>query len=192
MRLSFLEHISDHKESILVFTDGSKSDAGIGFGVIFPNFNRSGRLPDQSSIFTAECFAILTALKEIASHPRQDYFICCDSSSALQAIEHFNTTQPVVLEILEWLYLVGSWGRHVSFCWCPAHVGIVDNEEADSVAKAATSHINMIRCPLPVNDLYPIIRSATFDAWQFLWDLENKKMSEIAKSVTSMEMLSHG
>ena len=46
MRLSFLEHISDDKESILVFTDGSKSDAGVGFGVIFPNFNRSGRLPD--------------------------------------------------------------------------------------------------------------------------------------------------
>ena len=70
MRLSFLEHISNRKESILVFIDGSKSDAGVGFGVIFPNFNRSGRLPDQSSIFTAECFAILTALKEIASHPR--------------------------------------------------------------------------------------------------------------------------
>ena len=183
MRLSFLEHIPNHKESILVFTDGSKSDAGVGFGVIFPNFNRSGRLPDQSSIFTAECFAILTALKEIASHPRQDYVICCDSSSALQAIEHFNTTQPVVLEILEWLYLVGSRGRHVSFCWCPAHVGIVGNEEADSLAKAATSHISIIRCPLPLNNLYPIIRSVMLDAWQFFWDLENQKMSEIAKSV---------
>ena len=183
IRLSFLEHISDHKESILAFTDGSKSDAGVGLGVIFPNFNRSGRLPDQSSIFTAECLAILTALKEIAFHPRQDYVICCDSISALQAIEHFNTTQPVVLEILDWLYLVCSRGRHVSFCWCPAQVGIVGNEEADSVAKAATSHINIIRCPLPVNDLYPIIRSVMFDAWQFFWDLENKKMSEIAKSV---------
>ena len=51
MHLSFLEYISDHKESISVFTDGSKSDAGVGFGVIFPDFNRSGRLPDQSSIF---------------------------------------------------------------------------------------------------------------------------------------------
>ena len=58
MRLSFLEHISDRKESILVFTDCYKSNAGVGFGVIFPNFNRSGRLPDQSSIFTAACFAI--------------------------------------------------------------------------------------------------------------------------------------
>ena len=116
MRLSFLEHILDHKESILVFTDGSKSDAGVGFGVIFPNFSRSGRLPDPSSIFTAECFAILTALKEIASCPRQDYVICSDSRSALQAIEHFNTTQPVVVEILEWVYLVRSRGRHVSFC----------------------------------------------------------------------------
>ena len=63
MRFSFLEHISNHKESILVFTDGSKSDAGVGFGVIFPNFNRSGRLPDQSSIFTAECFAIFNSLE---------------------------------------------------------------------------------------------------------------------------------
>ena len=109
---------------------------------------------------------------------------CCDSSSALQAIEHFNATQPVVLEILEWLYLLGSRGRHVSFCWCPAPVGIVGNEEADSLAKSATSHINIIRCPLPVNDLYPVIRSVMLDAWQFFWDLENQKMSEIAKSVS--------
>ena len=43
--------------------------------------------------------------------------------------------------------------------------------------------INIIRCPLPVNDLYPIICSVMLDAWQFFWDLENQKMSEIAKSV---------
>ena len=105
------------------------------------------------------------------------------TTAQLSFFEHFNSTQPVVLEILEWLYLVGSRGRRVSFRWCPAHVGIVGNEEADSIAEAATSHINIIRCPLPVNDLYPIIRSVMFAAWHFFWDRENQKMSEIAKSV---------
>ena len=40
MRASFLEHVLDHEDAILIFTDGSKSDAGVGFGVVFPNFNQ--------------------------------------------------------------------------------------------------------------------------------------------------------
>ena len=83
LRLLFLEHFSSHENSISIFTDGSKSGAGVGFGVIFPTFSRSGRLPNQSSIFTAECYAILTALKEIVSHPGKHFTILSDSKSVL-------------------------------------------------------------------------------------------------------------
>ena len=72
LRISFLEHVLDHEGSSLVFTDGSKSDAGVRYGVVSPDFSKAGRLPDQSSIFTAECYGIVTALKEIASHSGDD------------------------------------------------------------------------------------------------------------------------
>ena len=187
LRFTFLDHLQDHEDSVMIFTDGSKSDAGVGFGVYFPDFYRNGRLPDQSSIFTAESYAILVALKEIASRPRENYVICCDSKSVLQAIEHFNTLHPIILEVMEWLHLVKSRGRNVSFCWSPAHVGIAGNEEADSLAKAAVNNCSIVKCPLPVNDLFPLIRSVVSDAWNFLWQLENQKMSEITNSVHPWE-----
>ena len=88
-------------------------------------------------LFTAESFAILTALKEIASHSRENYVILSDSKSVLQAIEHFNTAQPIIIEILEWIYLIESRGSNISLCWSPAHVCMKGNERADSLAKAA-------------------------------------------------------
>ena len=46
-----------------VFTGGSKSDAGVGFGVVFPDLNYCGALPANYSVFTSELYGILMALK---------------------------------------------------------------------------------------------------------------------------------
>ena len=183
LRISFLEHLLDHEGSTLIFTDGSKSDVGVGYGVVSPDFNKAGRLPDQSSIFTAECYGILIALKEIASHSGDDYVICSDSLSVLQAIGHFNLLHPIILEILEWLHLLKISGNTVSFCWSPAHVGVTGNEAADSLAKAAASRCDITNCALPVNDMFPVVRSAILDSWKFTWELEHQKMKEIANSI---------
>ncbi|KAK3869595.1 hypothetical protein Pcinc_025118 [Petrolisthes cinctipes] len=48
-RSLFLEHAFTHMDSLHVYTDGSKSDAGVGFGVVFPDFSRGGRLPSVMS-----------------------------------------------------------------------------------------------------------------------------------------------
>ncbi|XP_064120742.1 uncharacterized protein LOC135225338 [Macrobrachium nipponense] len=41
LRISFFRNIwRNHDGSVIVFTDGSKSDAGVGYGVVFPNFNK--------------------------------------------------------------------------------------------------------------------------------------------------------
>ena len=53
-RQLFTEHFECHRDSVCIYTDGSKSNAGIGFEVVFPNFNFSGALPASASIFTAE------------------------------------------------------------------------------------------------------------------------------------------
>ena len=62
---SFLEHMAIHDGLIPVFTDGSKSSAGKGFGVVSSNFEVSERLSNDASIFTAELLGILTAVKEV-------------------------------------------------------------------------------------------------------------------------------
>ena len=42
-----------------------KSDAGVGFEVVFPDFNYCGALPANASVFTSELYGILMALKRI-------------------------------------------------------------------------------------------------------------------------------
>ena len=48
-----------------MFTDGSKSDPGVGLGVMFPIFCRGGSLPVVASVFTAELSAIIMALQMV-------------------------------------------------------------------------------------------------------------------------------
>ena len=98
----FLEHYSTHSDSTPVFTDGSKSDAGVGYGVIFPSFSRGGSLPSVASVFTAELSAIVLALQIIFTLPVSSFTIFSDSRSALSALDSFNTSfHPLVLSALE-------------------------------------------------------------------------------------------
>lgn len=75
-----------------------------------------------------------------------------------------------MLAILEWLLLLRRRGRHVQFCWVPAYVGVVGNELADALAKAAASR-PLVRCyPVPASDVRPGIRDAVRACWQGRWD----------------------
>ena len=74
MHSAFLEHAMMHENAVPVYTDGSKSDAGVGFGIIFPDSERGGSLCAMASIFTAELFAILSVLKEILMRPEKDCY----------------------------------------------------------------------------------------------------------------------
>ena len=182
MQNIFLEHLECHQDSIFIYTDGSKANAGVGFGITFPDFTRSGKLPEQASIFTAECYAILVAIKEIIRLPNRRFVIFSDSVSVLQALGQFNSVHPIIIEILEWLYLIENRGKIVKFCWVPAHVGVEGNEKADSLAKQAIDAVAIINISLPVRDMYPTIRSIIEDVWKFYWELENPKMKEVTNS----------
>ena len=173
-----------HTDSISVYTDGPKSDAGVGFGVIFPDFKRFGALPSHLSNFTAELYGILVAVKEILSLDRGNFVIFTDSKSVLESLEIFNSTHPLVIDILEWVFLANCRGRFISFCRVPAHVGIQGNEEADKLAKEAALNIRPANIALPYRDLFPVVREVFRHAWQFYWDLEvNNKMREITNDI---------
>lgn len=181
----FLEHFSSHEGSVPVYTDGSKSDTGAGFSVVFPTFCRGVSLPRVASVFTAEISAILLALKIMFSLPQNSFTVYSDSRSALAAIAAHDYCHPLILSILEWLYLLNRRGSRVAFCWVPAHVGVQGNEQADRLAKAAATrpvpaaapHL----CPLPCKDLYPNIRATADSVCQARWEdmTATTKMGEV-------------
>ena len=185
MRIIFQEHSQCHSHTINIFTDGSKSDAGVGFGVVSLATERSGTLPFSASIFTAELHGVIETIKEIVLSEESHFTIFCDSKSVLQSLSGFNPRHPLVLEILEWLLLAKRRGKDIAFCWVPSHVGIPGNEHADVVAKTAATQAAPRNFKVPFRDMFPLIKQQVRNQWQLHWEnlhQTNMKMRKITSS----------
>lgn len=183
----FLDHLSSHSNSIPVFTDGSKSEAGVGYGVVFPSFCRGASLPDCASVFTAEMSAVILALQIIFTLPSKFYTIFSDSRSVLSSLASFTpaSMHPLVLSALEWFYILHRRGYGVQFCWVPGHIGVAGNERADALAREAAGR-PAVPCPVPCTDLFPVLRVVILNSWQERWNTQGAttKMFELTRSVS--------
>ena len=118
-----------------IFTDGSKSPDNTSFAVTREDgyILSIGTLPELSSIFTAEAFAILQATKT-TTHRRGKFVICSDSISVLRAISNPNNNSPLISEIRNKISMMPN---KLKLMWTPGHVNIRGNEEADNAASSA-------------------------------------------------------
>ena len=82
-----------------IYTDGSKQDEKVACAVISPNFMDSIRLPDNSSIFTAEAKAIDIALYHIRDQPEKQFIIYSDSLSVLRSLKNLDHRNPLIQQI---------------------------------------------------------------------------------------------
>ena len=110
------------------------------------------RLPDDSSIYTAELRAILLALKHVYYSKEKSFFILSDSLSSLQSILNLKYDHPVLVPILELYTEMKRVGRKIVFIWVPGHVGIRGNSAADSAAKDALDGDTSVEL-IPFSDL---------------------------------------
>ena len=173
LKSEFLEHVEIHSGLNTIYTDGSKTADGVGFAVITKDSIIKKRLPNCSSIFTAELQAISKALSFIfncESSAGQKYVIHTDSLSVLVSIGKLVTNHHLVQEVHYWLVLLHSRKQiEVQFCWVPAHIGIEGNEQADSAAKEATLFHHCQKMCVPHTDLNNIIRKYVRNKWQASW-----------------------
>ena len=52
-----------HKNVVRIYTDGSKSDSGVGCAAVLKRTAYTAKLPDTASVFTAEMEAVAMALE---------------------------------------------------------------------------------------------------------------------------------
>ena len=102
------------------------------------------RLPDHSSIFTAELLAILKAIEKIIQNNNSKFLICSDSYSSLQSLKSGDPNS-LAHEIYN---KITSTDKTIEFEWIPSHREIPGNEAADTEAKLALA--------LPIADISPI------------------------------------
>ncbi|KAG1696944.1 hypothetical protein GQR58_006143 [Nymphon striatum] len=174
----FLEVSDSYHGYHHIYTDGSRQNDEVAAAAISSLRSLSSRLPDKSSIFSAESKALLLALDIVENSTYGRYIILSDSLSCLMALDNMKYIHPTICEILLKLHILSS-SNHVIFCWLPSHVGISGNEKADLAAKSALS--------LPVDpqfisyrDFYMYIFKHILSIWQSKWDGEiNNKLHAI-------------
>ena len=120
-----------------VYTDGSKEDSKVGCVVISGNHSYMQRIPDDSSVFTAEAKAVDLALDFIRTCDTNNKFIIFyDSLSVLKAMNHTSSKNPQIQKLLEKCHKLLA-NKEIVLCWIPSHTGILGNEMVDQQAKAS-------------------------------------------------------
>ena len=114
---------SRYKNYQQVYTDGSKEDSKVGCAVISGNHSNMQRIPDNSSIFTAEANAVDLAIKFY---------------NVLKAMNHTSSKNPQIQKLLEKCHQLLAQ-KEIVLCWIPSHIGILGNELVDQQAKTSLS-----------------------------------------------------
>jgi hypothetical protein len=138
------------------------------------------RLPDHSSIFSAESRAVLLARDIMKQSCERRFLILSDSLSCLKSLENRNFQNPLILELFDTIDKLLRSGYSITFVWVPSHIGIEGNGAADATAKAALN-LKMSLSPVPYSDFKPLVSAYVNSLWQKCWDGEtnNKKLHHL-------------
>ena len=171
LKWKFYDHLdTQHGDSIHFYTDGSKVSNGVGMGIYNHDDQKNESLNKNSSVFTAELYAIFSCLLMILKRSGRSFAVFSDSLSSIQAIQDLYSNNPLVSAIHSLLIRLSESGKKVTLCWVPSHIGIQGNELADKLAKEAATHP---RTPLMnknfYRDLYPIVKNFAAKLWETDW-----------------------
>ena len=166
-----------------VYTDGSKEDSKVGCAVISDNHSNTRRIPDDSSIFTAEAKAVDLALDFIRTCDTNNKFIIfSDSLSVLKAMNHTSSKNPQIQKLLEKCHELLA-NKEIVLCWIPSHIGIQGNEMVDKHAKTSLS-LEPTSFKIPFSNLKPFINKYILDQWQTSWNNSiGNKLLEIKPTI---------
>ncbi|XP_073976449.1 uncharacterized protein [Rhodnius prolixus] len=187
-RQRLLELMSVYYDSRPVFTDGSKTDNGVGSAVYTDGVTLSWTLPYYASVYTAEAYALCQALKLIKDKDYNKSLVLTDSLSAIMALRDQFSTDPMVVTILKLLFDLRARGQGVTFVWVPGHIGVSGNERADQAAKQAASTTSEDVIPVRPTDLQAYMKLIINRKWQVQWDNTNEKLKDIRPRVLNAKV----
>lgn len=139
LQFSFNQIIERYREHLSIFTDASKSYHGVGSAVVLGSMSLQFKLPEPSTILTAELFGIKKAIDYAASQPAQEFLVCTDSLSSLKILQQLYQKNPLAQDIRENVHNLPGNGTNLIFIYTPSHVNIEGNEAADTFAKQAVT-----------------------------------------------------
>lgn len=121
---------------LIIYTDGSKTDEGVGASIVIGDTAHSWTLDKRCSVYTSETYAIWQATLYCLLTTSRRNLICTDSMSSLEALQNSSNTDERISRVRDVSVEIENTGREIIFLWIPAHVGIPGNELADNAAKS--------------------------------------------------------
>nr|CAI5855984.1 unnamed protein product [Callosobruchus analis] len=166
--------LSSFNNPCVIYTDGSKSDAGVGAAVYVHNNGISikYKMNPVCSIFTAELTAIELAL-DWASKTTQykQYAILSDSLSSILALSQPTNhifSNRIMTNLLEKELLLNQQNKSVTYVWVKGHSCIKGNEIVDRLAKdAAITGCNIDN--ITRRDIISTRKTHMRDQWEDQW-----------------------
>jgi ribonuclease HI len=148
----FLTENNEETSTIQIFTDGCKSEQGVGAGVAIL---KSGihikslkyNLNKRCTKNEAEQLAILRELEYTETLQTEDKTatIYTDSRMTLVSLKSTKIHTFLIEEMRQKLMEMGKINWKVKLCWVKAHVRIQGNELTDTLAKEAATNADIIK-----------------------------------------------
>ena len=172
---SFREYKHDYATYSFFYTDGSAHGLKTGAAVYNDNYMLKVRLPDYSTVFSAEIYAIKAALSIIKRKHISKAVICSDSRAALQAIMRFEEIKhPDVYEIIKEMTTLPP-SQHVILLWIPGHSAIPGNVQADKMANEAIELPTGTPKPIALCDTLHHLKECFKEYLQTKWESHHDK-----------------
>ena len=142
----------------------------VGCAVVSDDFSETMRIPDGSSIFTAEAKAIywfsIRSYCWLWNFLQIRYIFRLPFSFKIFRSHVFKN--PQIQKLLE-KHHDSAECNEIIYCWIPSHIGITGNENVDQKAKDSLN-LHPTNFLLPYLNLYPFINRYIVNKWQLLWN----------------------
>ena len=159
---------SCHKNYQQIYTDWSKEDSKVGCAVISDNHSNMQRIPDDSSIFTAEAKSVDLALDFISiCNANNKFIIFSDSLSVLKAMNHTSSKNPQIQKLFENCHEFLA-NKEIVLCWIPSHIGIQGNEMVDKQKTALSFELTSFK--ISFSNYKPSINKYILDQCQYFME----------------------
>ena len=178
------ELIQNYNTFTEIYTDGSKIKEKVGFGIFSQklNINQSVRINNNTSIFTAEATAIITAIHIVIDLHINKALILSDSLSVIQSLHKSNNSY--AQNIRQLFDTLNRNEQKIILIWIPSHCGIQGNEQADKLAKLSLNNTEVQNISLDIQEHNTNITKYITNKWQSAWNsYHNTLYKQIQPSV---------
>lgn len=168
-----------------VYTDGSRSENGVGSGVaIFRNHilirTMKYRLHNRCSNNQAEQIAILKALETIPEgtngKEQGAVAIYTDSQITIDSLNNSSNHNQLIESIRSKIRILKQNNWEIALSWIKAHAGHRGNELADQLAKQAANDNQIPVCynRIPKSQVLKELQETTLNKWERQWQTTTK------------------